>query len=225
MSFLTKIRAAFIAGALSGVCFVANGTPTFVSQDNDLLHFTGGDDAEAEAFALQKCKEISDYFVRVKLEKEWFVIWTGKNRQYRCAFWPQGFKRPTSLEQRVMQSRKFSKSPTDVLKGIKSWGDASGGRLLSDTMINLALQIGSSMPVEAVVNLPIKNTKYSLLVKLEVDGKSLKASETVVRMRTYVGLLSPQYELFNTKIYRDVFNQLADELFVSAIEIEPVEQK
>lgn len=225
MNLPTKFRAFFVAFCLSGICFVANGTPTFVSSHNEFLQFAGGDEAEAEAAALQKCKEISDYFVRAKLEKELFVIWTGKNRYYRCTFWPVDFKRPTSLEQRVIQTRKFNKSPADVLKGIKSWSDASGARLLSDTMIDLALKIGSPMPIEAMVDIPIKNTKYSLIVKLEVDGKSLKASEAIVRMRTYLALMSPEYELFNTKIYRDAFNQLADELFVSAIELEPIEQK
>lgn len=225
MKLINKIRTYLAVFYLSGICFVAGATPTFVSQDNDLLHFTGGDDVEAQAAALQKCKEISDYFARAKLEKEWFVIWTGKNREYRCVFWPLDFKRPSSLEQRVMQTRKFTKSRNEVIKGIKSWADATGARLLSDTMLNLALQLNTPSPVEAMIELPIKNTKYTLIIKLELDSKSPKATETIVRMRTYVGLVSPKYELFNTKIYQDMFRQLADEMFASAIELEPAEQQ
>jgi hypothetical protein len=181
-----------------------------------LLTTEGGSLEESKAMVEEYCKNSSPLVKSIVLLKDQFNIW-GSIRVYQCSFKPTTAeeKRPTSIEQKTLQIRKVKKSIQETQAGINEWIKSSGYKGV----------VGSVLLNKAQGWTSINAGGGSLAINIELS--SLPGGFTQIRLRTYSDKLDalslPKDEFFDSFTYQFLFNQIAQELFVQTIELNPAE--
>jgi hypothetical protein len=178
-----------------------------------------GEVSEGAALVLAECKKKSDYFQSAVLLSEKFTI-AGRQRFFECAYFsdPSELKRPSSIEQRIMQTRKFNKPPSEITKALNNLVYESGSMGHIDPTTNRGSII---FKTKDFVNL-------AFAVGISISPTSTDAS--LVRIGTsYVNVnsMSGYESFFSEKMYQRIFNEIAQQLFTQAIviDIDPIEMK
>lgn len=148
----------------------------------------------------------------------------------------------TRLQLKVMQTRIFLKHPAEITKAIMTLGKDIGGRCQGIPPMFMG---GKQLPDSGVVNcifLP-KPASLNILHFIPVVGWALIAAndlsqskgtvisyemeakpgtdETIVRMRIYGDPDGMKNQIEDPIVYRQAFKELADGLFIDALEISP----
>ena len=109
--------------ALCGLLLLqaCTSTPTAITY-SDRIKLVGGSAPQAEEIALIECGKLNPFFFTINLVDEHPNI-HGRVRDYKCQLWEssEDLTRPTSLEQKVLQTRKFSNSPTEIENALNAW--------------------------------------------------------------------------------------------------------
>jgi hypothetical protein len=187
----------------------------------DRLKVVGGSESQAQEAAFMECKKGNPFFFEIEMVNEHFNV-EGKVRDFKCRFWEtkSELDRPSSLQQRILQTRKFSKSTDELHNGIQAWITHSGG----------SGYVAKAQPIieNNKVTYPKKgdmrvNFTGKIQPTLHISGIYYYADEGAVnvRIRTFAG----NDEVFSPKLYQLIFNQIAQELFTQAIKLEPAEVK
>ena len=190
-------------------------------RDSHLFTVVGGDPSTAEQLALSECKKSSKYVHRVVLESENKRLLLPNERSYRCSFLEtdQEGVRPGSVEQRLIQTRRFKKSSAEVKKAIGNWAEDSGFQ--GGQYFRIAPE---NFPGSLIQQLPIAEPSYDRkFLILKVDVTAREEGVTDVRIRTSIRSPRGETEFFVKRPYQSIFNEIAQQLFVDAIELEPSE--
>jgi hypothetical protein len=189
----------------------------------DRLKFTGGSTGEAREKALAQCKKSNPFVFEVSVVKEHASIY-GQVRDFKCQFWESESEltRPSSLQQRVMQARRFKSTEKEIHHALSAWIAHSGatGSVTAAYMPTI---------VEGRIVQPSGGKFFAsfgkdILPILAIHGRYDRASTNdgvVIRIRTFAG----DTEVFSPKLYQLIFNQIAQELFTEAIPIRPAEMQ
>lgn len=144
-------------------------------------------------------------------------------QEFKCQYWESDndFKRPTSLQQRTMQTRRFNSSEKEIRNAIAAWVAHSGGTGSVVADIPKIDEQGKLIPAT-------EGRIYVMFAKaspiLSIHGVYFKLGDkgVGVRLRTFISTgTSTQEEIFSPKLYQLIFNQIAQELFTEAIPINP----
>ena len=212
--------------ALCGLLLLqaCTSTPTAITY-SDRIKLVGGSAPQAEEIALIECGKLNPFFFTINLVDEHPNI-HGRVRDYKCQLWEssEDLTRPTSLEQKVLQTRKFSNSPTEIENALNAWVRHKGGRGGAQPDIYTMFQNGNVLGSKSGT-LQIQFGKPSFRPILIVSGRYVAVDKTSVhlRIRTFSG--DSDIEVFSPKLYQLLFNQIAQELFTEAIKLEPIEMK
>jgi len=199
-------------------------TPTAITS-LDRIKLVGGSATQAEDIALLECRKLNPFFFTINLVNEHPNI-HGRVRDYKCQLWEssEDLTRPTSLEQKVLQTRKFSTSPTEIENALNAWVAHKGGRggVQPDiyTMGENGHVVGSRGGA-----LQIQFGQPSFRPILIVSGRYVAIDKTSVHLRIRTFSSDADVEIFSPKLYQLLFNQIAQELFTEAIKLEPIEMK
>ena len=191
----------------------------------DRIKLVGGSAPQAEEIALFECGKLNPFFFNINLVNEHANI-HGRVRDYKCQFWEStdDLTRPTSLEQKVLQTRKFSNSPKEIEKALNAWAAHKGGRGGAQpdfyTMVENGNVVGSQGGT-----LQIQFGKPSFNPILIISGRYVAVDKTSVHLRIRTFTSDTNVEVFSPKLYQLLFNQIAQELFTEAIKLEPIEMK
>lgn len=181
-----------------------------------MVRVLGGSDAEARALAIAECKKHNPFTIEVSSI-------SGRYREFKCRYWESNddFTRPTSLQQRTMQSRRFNTSEKEIRNAISAWiahSGASGGVTAGMPKID---EQGKLVPATEG-RIFVMFTKVSPIFIIHGVYFKLGDEGIGVRLRTFVSTgTSTQDEIFSPKLYQLIFNQIAQELFTEAIPINP----
>jgi hypothetical protein len=140
------------------------------------------------------------------------------------------FPEVSRIQLRAIQTRKFKKSSTEVVSAIKSMcADANGqfSNMNSITCVRRTSMGGGMFSIND------KPGIYKLtLLKYEVDSNPSNNTETTVRLR--INWLENDFDAVlgngskqttNAIFYQTNFKELADGLFIDAIELSPAEMQ
>lgn len=199
-------------------------TPTAITYP-DRIKLVGGSATQAEDIAQFECGKLNPFFFTISLVNEHPNI-HGRVRDYKCQLWDssEDLTRPTSLEQKVLQTRKFSTSPKEIENALNAWVAHKGGRggAYPDfrTMGANGDVVGSK---EGTLQIHFGLSSFSPI--LIVSGRYVAVDKTSVHLRIRTFSSDSNVEIFSPKLYQLLFNQIAQELFTEAIKIEPIEIK
>lgn len=201
-----------------GLLQACSNTPRILNY-GDRLKVVGGSESQSRDAAFVECKKSNPLFFEIDMVNEHFNV-EGRVRDFKCKFWDQNneLERPTSLQQRVLQTRKFNKSDVELQNALNAWIAHSGGSgvVLKDPPVieNNKVTYPSSGTLRV-------NFGKNLQPILYVTGRYSSAGENSVhlRIRTFAG----ETEVFSPKLYQLIFNKIAEEQFTQAIKIDPVE--
>jgi hypothetical protein len=190
-----------------------------------------GPDQDLAPLVLDECKKLLPFAQVVKLIKDDKPFWLGsRKRDYECHIvdLDKDTVRPSSLQQRVMQTRKFNKPYDEVHSAITSWAKDAGATHVSPANPKAIKIDGSSNLLSINGNMvQFSYAGLNLIIDFELNPKS--ASITEVRVRTkYAGpaknnRLFVNTETFSQNHYQKIFNGIAQQMFIEAIEIDPLE--
>ncbi len=116
--------------ALSGLLLLqaCSSTPRAITY-HDRIKLVGGSATQAEGIALFEYGKLNPFFFTINLVNEHPNIY-GRVRDYKCQLWEssEDLTRHTSLEQKALQTRKFSTNPTEIENAVNAWVRHKGGR-------------------------------------------------------------------------------------------------
>lgn len=223
---MNQLRAIFFLFLLAPVPYAS--AQSVVGDDSDSFFFTitGGDAASAERVVFSECQKISKYLYRAVLQGEEKKLFGPMVRRYRCSLLENDSEseRPTSLQQRVLQTRRFAKSSKEVIAAINQWAADYGwsGQIYNGPGIE-------SVPsLRGMFSLKLGSERGAKIISVEVDVLKRDQDSTDIRMRTfYYGSLAfgEKAEFFSRRTYQSIFNDFAQQLFIEAIEIPPSEMQ
>lgn len=134
----------------------------------------------------------------------------------------------TRLELRMMQSRQFSKPPLQVANAIDAFWKDYGGSCMAEPYVEIALKMKKTQTQHPIGCGSVRTKDYdksigimSFLVFYEISWDP-KMTNTTVRARMQLG--GPKYNFAtseNPEIYSKHFKEIADTLFIEAIELNP----
>ncbi len=198
--------------------------PTAITS-HDRIKLVGGSAMQAKDIALIECGKLNPFFLTINLVNEHPNI-HGRVRDYKCQLWEssEDLTRPTSLEQKALQTRKFSNSPKEIENALNAWVAHKGGRggVQPDiyTMGENGHVVGSRGGT-----LQIQFGQPSFRPILIVSGRYVAVDKTSVHLRIRTFSSDADVEIFSPKLYQLLFNQIAQELFTEVIKLEPMEMK
>jgi hypothetical protein len=186
----------------------------------------GGPDGDLSPLVLEECKKTSPFAQTVKLTKDEKKFLQSRSRIYHCHLFDldKDTVRPTSLQQKVMQTRKFDKPHDVVYEAIASWIKDLGGIDTGGDARVMTIE-GTKRP------LMVKNFKAYLNVMthrgmtMSFELTPTSPSVTEVRLRTQYVNLGHYIDVFSPPQYQKIFNMIAQQMFIEAIEIDPQEVK
>lgn len=148
----------------------------------------------------------------------------------------------TRLQLKMMQTRMFLKHPAEITKAIMTLGKDMGGRCQGIPPMFMA---GKQLPDSGVVNciflpkpaslnilhfIPIfgwaaivandLSQSKGTVISYEMEAKP-GADETIVRIRIYGDPNGIKNQIEDPMAYKQAFKELADGLFIDALEISP----
>jgi hypothetical protein len=204
---------------LSTSISLAVAEPSITSMKWGQFEAMRGEVSEGAKLVLAECKKKNDYFQSAALISENATIF-GRRRVFECAFFsdPSELKRPNSIEQRILQTRKFNKPPSEITKTLNNWIYESGSMGHIDQTTNRG---SIYFKTKDFVNLVLG-------VGVSISPASKDAS--IVRISTsYLNVKGIQeyQSFFSEKMYQRIFNDIAQSLFIQAIavDIEPIEMR
>ena len=191
----------------------------------DRIKLVGGSAPQAEEIALIECRKLNPFFFTINLVNEHPNI-HGRVRDYKCQLWEasEDLTRPTSLEQKVLQTRKFSNSPTEIENALNAWVRHKDGRGGAQPDIYTMFENGNVVGSKNGT-LQIQFGKPSFRPILIVSGRYVAVDKTSVHLQIRTFSSDSDIEVFSPKLYQLLFNQIAQELFTEAIKLEPIEMK
>jgi hypothetical protein len=178
-----------------------------------------GEASEGAILVLEECKKRNDYFQSAALLSDNFTIF-GRQRFFECAFFsdPSELKRPSSIEQRIMQTRKFNKPPSEITKALNSLVYERGLMGHIDTTTNRgSIYFKTKDFVNLVLGVGVSISPTS------TDASVVRISTSYVNVRS----MSAYESFFSEKMYQRIFNEIAQQLFTQAIviDIDPIEMR
>jgi hypothetical protein len=168
----------------------------------------GGSDVEARTAVASRCQNSSPLLKHVRMVHEYFNVW-GRRRFWVCSFATvEERKRPTSIEQKTLQTRRINKPRNEVAIGLNQWIKNSG-------------YTGNVGPGDSLMWIDADKNWLSLKIELGTSG----SDSTLVRIRTFEGKNpnDPKFEVFSISLYQSLFAMIAQELFTEAINVEAAE--
>ena len=196
-----------------------------VRDDDVSSYFTilGNDGVAAAAIAYNECIKINRYYaIAHMVNLETSIIFRDK-RTYHCKIIEKKIdtNRPSSLEQKLIQTRRFKTNEDSVAEAIDKWAKDNGWVGGAFTYASSMLKVGDKA-YEKKVALSLDNNKY-VISSFDLDIELIPKSEQIsdVRIRTYVQINGARTEFFSKKRYQELFNEFAQQLFVEAIQLEP----
>ncbi len=159
--------------------------------------------------AMQECKKYNHFLNSAKQTEVISNLWIkGKRRVFRCAFHSAeaDLERPSSIKQKVMQSRRLLTNDTNVKKAIQEWAKDLGG--------------SSHMRNSNEILVYFDKILAGKILTIEITISTKNSSSVDLRIRTKDNI---EGEIFNQTVYKIIFDGIAGQLFVDAIEIEPQE--
>jgi hypothetical protein len=183
----------------------------FTDTQGEPYYFThGGTEEAARAAVTKRCQNYSPLLKNVRMFADEFNLW-GRMRSWTCSFTNiEDRKRPTSIEQKALQTRRINKPYKEVADGLDQWVKNSGFSQL--------LPFGKFGNGVAIIDAD-KNRLH-----IQVEFSKPNPDSTLVRIRTFEGFyIDPKKEVFSTSLYQSLFTMMAQELFTEAINLEPAE--
>ena len=198
--------------------------PTAITS-HDRIKLVGGSAMQAKDIALIECGKLNPFFFTINLVNEHPNI-HGRVRDYKCQLWEssEDLTRPTSLEQKALQTRKFSTSPTEIENSLNAWVRHKGGRGGAYPDFRTVSANGDVVGSKSGT-LQIHFGQSSFSPILIVSGRYEAVDKTSVHLRIRTFSNDSNSEIFSPKLYQLLFNQIAQELFTEAIKLEPIEMK
>jgi len=195
-----------------------------MTEPSETYAIAGGELNRAEAIAVSQCKKVSPFFVSAVVIGEELNLWKGRIRYFRCSF-VEGVEniRPQSVEQKMMQTRRFEKAISDLAKAIKEWSDDNSGQVIGSLTSSMRFHRDSSEPVESHLLFRFGNSTSVRNLRLRIELTQRSSHVTDVRVRTYVQNVQGENEYFSRKAYEVFFNALAQQLSIEAIELQPIQ--
>jgi len=218
--FSTLLISGFLLSPISGYAqiTVQGKAPYFVIE--------GGPDGDLSPLVLEECKKTTPFAQTVKLAKDEKKFLQARSRIYHCHLFDldKDTVRPTSLQQKVMQTRKFDKPHDVVHEAIVSWIKDLGAINTGGAARRVTIE-GVKIPAivkDQKAHLNVM-THRSMTMSFELTPTS--PSVTEVRLRTQYVNLGQYIDVFSPPQYQKIFNMIAQQMFVEAIEIDPQEVK
>ncbi len=188
----------------------------------DMLKTVGGSEIQARDAAFNQCKKFNPFFFEIEIVNEHFNV-EGKVRDFKCKFWEQNseLERPSSLQQRVLQTRKFNKNPTELQNAMNAWIRHSGGSgaVFKDAPVFEA-DGKITQPKTGKLHASFGD-KFLPILRISGAFRVVDENTVIVRITTFAN----STEVFSPKLYQLIFNQIAEELFTQAIKLDPAEVK
>ena len=182
---------------------------------NSSVIYVTGDFNLADKKAFDLCKKESNFFERAVLISREKNLLSSDESYYNCSILENDdeAKRPTSIEQRVLQTRLINKPAMEIYKSVASFAKDNGYGLLGP-MITTTLFKPKS---DEFAN----DFQRALIIEFEVTAKD--SSTSFLRLRTFSQDRQNKTEVFSKKKYQYFFDQIAQQLFTEAIPLEPSE--
>lgn len=229
--------------------------------------FAKGKQADVEREALARCKKINPVFTDVAIDSEALNLLSANDFKIRCVVGaPSGT--PGSIEKRILQTRRFQKSPREVSEAIRSFlqdlnsdsggypvgislpivspvgatyfleDDGNGNVIQKATVTGFHQTPGTYYLIhvlpfsrfqsiyykfEILADLPKPKTGQK--VTLSSDSfNSLIDVGTIVQLQLHISDAGKGHgAIYHPIAYERVFKSIANQLFVEAIELAPLE--
>ena len=190
------------------------------SKDGGTVVTVGGALNDSQDTANEQCRANGPFVRHALLFKEHANI-RGRFRYFECSFHrgEPDKVRPSSMEQRTIQSRRLLKKYEEVKLGIESWAKDQGGQAFVTKEDRKVVERSArgTLSGEMSIAFQFRTSPYHLRVKVELDESS---DSSIIRVRTFDQL---NHEFFNLDTYSMIFSAIAQQLFIEAIEIQPQE--
>jgi hypothetical protein len=190
------------------------------SEDGGTVITVGGALNNSQDTANEQCRANRPFVRHALLFKEHANI-RGRFRYFECSFHrgEPDKVRPSSMEQRTIQSRRLSKKYQDVKLGIESWAKDQGGRafVTKEQRNRVERSAEGTLSGEMSIAFQFSTSPYHLRITVELNESS---DSSIIRVRTFDHLNN---EFFNLDTYSMIFSGIAQQLFIEAIEIQPQE--
>lgn len=190
---------------------------------NSNFYILGNDGVLSSSIAYNECIKINKYYAIADMVNLETSIILRDKRTYQCKIIEKkaDTNRPSSFEQKIIQTRRFKKSEDSVAAAIDQWAKDNGWVGSAFTYTSSLLK-GGDKAYEKKVALSLENNKY-IISTFDLDIELIPKGEQIsdVRIRTYVQVNGARTEFFSKKRYQELFNEFAQQLFVEAIQLEP----
>lgn len=215
---------------LAGLASVGNAQTRVASPDVQLPTFSGGELDQAQLRADQECRNISPLFWQAQLVSDKFNVW-GRVREFGCIFAKDDeLNRPSSIQQKVIQTRQYSKSVVDVVTGLKQFAADDGwmegsGILFASLNPSAIAQAANLNDLSGNLTKVFGSGAYSRELRINFSVKQVNKNTTDIRVRSFVRYInksdSKDVEIFSNHIYSVLFEQISKQLFVEGLSITP----
>jgi len=165
-----------------------------------------------------ECQKLGDIY-------EAQLTWKDANDRsdaFLCAVKPQ--RNATSLELRVIQSRLFRTTSSDLVKAINTFmkdNNAICGTKYQFGMGNSVVYGGVGGGRLNDNEIECKNYNKRYIIELNQSPDSV-----VIRVRIYVySVINPEVQLTDSKEYSKFFKHIADQLYIEDIQLNPAEMR
>lgn len=158
--------------------------------------------------ALKECLKIDKFVTNVQTLGIEDSFLSATHGIFKCRYLSDTPERPSSLQQRVLQTRRFI-TQKNVSIAIQQWADDSGYKSL----------------IKGTLKNEYEHPKTGFIIQPDV---SPSANQSDVRLRTFERQIDSRgkeslVEVFNKELYQKIFDSFAQQLFVDGIEIPPSE--
>lgn len=179
-----------------------------------------GEAPVAARLAMEECKRLSKYYLRAVQTDDSHSLFGGASRTYQCSLIETAEEgvRPSSLQQRVLQTRRFNKPMGEVVKAVGQWLADDGWKSYQNPLASEGFQFKASTRLEFT-------RRHDRAINLVITLNEKVPGSTDVRIRTSLRNSAEEVEFFSRRTYATAFNALAEQLFTNAIELQPAEMQ
>jgi len=167
-----------------------------------------------------ECEKLGDLYQAVMVTTDVERLYM-KDRADKFLCEVKSQKNVTSLELRSIQSRLFKTSSSNLTAAINTFikdnGGVCGSKSQQATGIGIQYGVGGARLKDNEIECRNQNKHFNIELDQVTDGN-------VVRARIYIySAIRPSVQLTDPKEYSFFFKQIADQLFIEAIQINPAE--
>jgi hypothetical protein len=209
---------------------VSNAQTRVASPDVQLPAFSGGELDQAQLRADAECRNLSPLFLQAQLISDKFNVW-GRVREFGCIFAKDDeLNRPSSIQQKVIQTRQYGKNIVDVVAGLKQFA-ADDGWIEGNGILFARLNPAAIAQAANLNDLSGSLTKvfgsgpYSRELRINFEVKAVNKTTTDIRIRSFVKYINKSdakdVEIFSNHIYSTLFEKISKQLFIEGLSITP----